>query len=50
MADGEAGQLAKEKVKEENGVEVLKECLKQSRRPEVLQITVEALKLLLDQK
>lgn len=50
MADGEAGQLARDKVKSENGVEVLKECLKQSRRPEVLQIAVEALKVLLDQK
>ncbi|KID88823.1 Armadillo-like helical [Metarhizium guizhouense ARSEF 977] len=49
-AEGEAGQLAKKKVKDENGVEVLKQCLKQSRRPEVLQITVEALKVLLDQK
>lgn len=49
-AEGEAGQLAKNKVKDENGVEVLKQCLKQSRRPEVLQITVEALKVLLDQK
>ncbi|KIE02569.1 Armadillo-like helical, partial [Metarhizium majus ARSEF 297] len=49
-AKGEAGQLAKNKVKDENGVEVLKQCLKQSRRPEVLQITVEALKVLLDQK
>ncbi|EFY90308.1 actin cytoskeleton organization protein (Cro1), putative [Metarhizium acridum CQMa 102] len=49
-ADGEAGQLAKNKVKDENGVEVLKQCLKQSRRPEVLRITVEALKVLLDQK
>ncbi|TWU78996.1 hypothetical protein ED733_008300 [Metarhizium rileyi] len=50
MADGETGQLAKEKVMEENGVEILKDCLKQSRRPEVLQITVEALKALLEQK
>ncbi|KAF5128030.1 Ring assembly protein 3 [Metarhizium anisopliae] len=49
-AEGEAGQLAKNKVKDENGVEALKQCLKQSRRPEVLQITVEALKVLLDQK
>ncbi|KAK2592950.1 SWI5-dependent HO expression protein 4 [Conoideocrella luteorostrata] len=50
MAEGDAGQLARDKVKEENGVEILKECLRQSRQPEVLQITVEALKVLLDQK
>lgn len=50
MADGETGQLARKKVKGENGVEVLKECLKQTRRPEVLQTTVEALKVLIDQK
>ncbi|QUC16453.1 uncharacterized protein UV8b_00694 [Ustilaginoidea virens] len=47
MADGEAGQLARDKLKDENGVDVLKDCLKQSRQPEVLQLTVEALKTLL---
>ncbi|KAG6028010.1 hypothetical protein E4U40_001260 [Claviceps sp. LM458 group G5] len=44
MAEGEAGQLAREKVIAEEGVEALKECLKQSRQPEVLQIAAEALK------
>lgn len=49
-AEGEAGDLAKNKIKQEGGVEVLKECLKKSRRPEVLQVTVQALKPLLDEK
>ncbi|KAL2214181.1 ARM repeat-containing protein [Sarocladium strictum] len=48
--EGETGTLAKEKLKKEGGVEVLKECLKKSRRPEVLQVTVQALKPLLDEK
>lgn len=48
--EGETGSRAKQAIKEENGVEVLKECLKKSRRPEVLQVTVQALKILLDQK
>ncbi|KFA67092.1 hypothetical protein S40285_02988 [Stachybotrys chlorohalonatus IBT 40285] len=47
--EGEVGELARNKVKEENGVEVLKESLKKSRGPEVLQLTVQAVKLLLGQ-
>jgi hypothetical protein len=49
-AEGDVGKLAREKIKNENGVEVLKECLKMSRRPEVLAVTVQALKALLEQK
>ncbi|KPM39164.1 hypothetical protein AK830_g7408 [Neonectria ditissima] len=49
-AEGESGKLAREKIKEEDGVDVLKECLKKSRRPEVLEVTVQALKALLEQK
>lgn len=49
-AEGETGKTAKEKITEEGGVEVMKECLKKSRRPEVLQVTVQALKTLLGQK
>ena len=49
-AEGEAGELAKTAIKEEGGADILKECLKKSRRPEVLQVTVQALKLILDQK
>ncbi|KAG6009776.1 hypothetical protein E4U21_001206 [Claviceps maximensis] len=50
MAEGEAGQLARDKVVAEGGVEALKQCLKQSRQPEVLQVTVEALKAILGQE
>ena len=49
-AEGETGKLAREKLKEQKGVDVLKECLKKSRRPEVLQVTVQALKPLLEDK
>ncbi|KYK55875.1 actin cytoskeleton organization protein [Drechmeria coniospora] len=45
-AEGNLGELARNKVKEEGGVEALKECLKQSRRPEVIQIAAQALKAL----
>lgn len=48
-ADGEIGQLMRQKVTDEGGVEVLKESLRMSRRPEVVQLTVEALKALLGQ-
>lgn len=49
-AEADAGELAREKIKAEDGVEVLKECLKKSRRPEVLQMTVAALKTLIEEK
>lgn len=49
-AEGDTGKLARERIKDENGVDVLKECLKKSRRPEVLEVTVQALKALLEQK
>lgn len=47
-AGGEAGKMAREKVRQEGGADVLKKCLKQSRQPEILQIAVEALKSLLE--
>ncbi|KAH7347718.1 myosin-binding striated muscle assembly central-domain-containing protein [Plectosphaerella cucumerina] len=47
-ADGEAGKLAREKILEENGLEILKEAAKQSRRAEVVEVLVEALKVLLE--
>lgn len=49
-SEGAVGEEAREKVKSDGGVEVLKDCLKQSRRPEVVQLTVQALKPLLEQK
>jgi hypothetical protein len=46
-APGKVGEWGITKVKAENGVEALKGCLKRSRGQEVLEITVEALKKLL---
>lgn len=47
QAPGTIGEWGCKKIKDESGVECLKECLKLSRSQEVLEITVEALKLLL---
>jgi protein unc-45 len=44
---GKVGEWGIKKVKEEDGLGALKECLKKSRSQEVLEITVEALKKLL---
>ncbi|PHH64798.1 hypothetical protein CDD81_3864 [Ophiocordyceps australis] len=46
-ADGEAGVLARQKVKQQDGVNVLKDCIKQSRNPDVVQTAAEALGALL---
>jgi protein unc-45 len=48
--EGETGKKAREAIKDADGVETIKTSLKKSRRPEVLQITVQALKALLEQK
>ena len=45
-APGKVGEWGVTKVKEAGGIEDLKECLKKSRSPEVLEIAVEALKKL----
>jgi hypothetical protein len=47
-APGKVGEWGVKKVKEEGGVDVLKECLQKSRSQDVLEITVEALKKLLE--
>jgi len=47
-APGKVGEWGVKKVKEAGGVEKLKECLKKSRSQEVLEITIEALKKLLE--
>jgi hypothetical protein len=47
-APEKVGQWGVTKVREGGGVEALKECLKKSRSQEVLEITVEALKKLLE--
>jgi hypothetical protein len=44
---GKVGEWGLEKMREEGGVEALKECLKKSRSQQVLEITVEALKKLM---
>ncbi|KAG9257581.1 myosin-binding striated muscle assembly central-domain-containing protein [Emericellopsis atlantica] len=49
MAEGTVGEQAREKIKDADGVDTMKECLKKSRRPEVLQATVQGLKALLGQ-
>lgn len=48
--DAEVCKLAREKVTQEGGVEALKDSLKLTRRPEVLEITVQTLKALLGQE
>ncbi|KAL6855045.1 SWI5-dependent HO expression protein 4 [Amphichorda felina] len=47
---GELKKEAREKIKEEGGVDTLKECLKLCRRPEVVQMTVQALKAVLGEE
>ena len=47
-AEGEAGALGRKKVREAKGLEVLKECAKRSRRHEVVEVTLQALKALLE--
>lgn len=47
-AEGQAGVLGRKMVKEENGIEVLKECAKKSRRHEVIEVTLQALKVVLE--
>ncbi|CAK7218808.1 SWI5-dependent HO expression protein 4 [Sporothrix curviconia] len=47
MCDGETGKKAKAAIKAANGVSILTECAKASRRAEVVEVTVFALKELL---
>ncbi|KAI0180722.1 myosin-binding striated muscle assembly central-domain-containing protein [Hypoxylon sp. FL1284] len=46
---GDAGKGARKAVRDKNGVEVLKESAKSSRRAEVVEVTIQALKVLLEQ-
>lgn len=46
--EGETGKEARAKVQLANGLEILKECAKKSRRAEVVEVTVSALKILVD--
>ncbi|KAI1769773.1 myosin-binding striated muscle assembly central-domain-containing protein [Hypoxylon cercidicola] len=47
--EGDIGKNARKEVRENNGIEVLKECAKKSRRAEVVEVTIQALKVLLEQ-
>jgi len=47
-APGKVGEWGVKKVKEVGGIDALKDCLKKSRSQDVLEITVEALKKLLE--
>ncbi|KAH7039846.1 myosin-binding striated muscle assembly central-domain-containing protein [Microdochium trichocladiopsis] len=46
--EGDEGKRTREKIRQARGVEILTECAKQSRRAEVVEVTVQALKLLLE--
>ncbi|KAI1084523.1 myosin-binding striated muscle assembly central-domain-containing protein [Whalleya microplaca] len=46
--EGEVGRTARRAIRDKNGVDVLKECAKKSRRAEVVEVTVQALKVLLE--
>lgn len=50
MCDGETGKRAKAAIKAANGVSILTECAKASRRAEVVEVTVFALKELLKEE
>ncbi|KAI1760607.1 myosin-binding striated muscle assembly central-domain-containing protein [Hypoxylon sp. FL1150] len=47
--EGDIGKNARKEVREKNGIEILKECAKSSRRAEVVEVTIQALKVLLEQ-
>ncbi|KAI1101390.1 putative actin cytoskeleton organization protein [Jackrogersella minutella] len=47
--EGEVGKTARKAVRDHNGVEILKDCAKSSRRAEVVEVTVQALKILLEE-
>ncbi|TGJ88560.1 hypothetical protein E0Z10_g246 [Xylaria hypoxylon] len=47
--DGEVGKLARKEIRDKNGLEILKTCAKKSRRAEVVEVTVQALKVVLEE-
>ncbi|KAI2616267.1 ARM repeat-containing protein [Hypoxylon sp. NC1633] len=47
--EGEVGKISRKEIRDNNGVEVLKECAKTSRKPEVVEVTIQALKVLVEQ-
>lgn len=46
--DGDIGRRAREKIKADGGIEILTECAKRTRSPEVLDLAVQALKSVLE--
>ena len=49
-AEGRVGELGKKQVAQQGGLEVLTECAKKTRRPEVLEVVLEVLKVLIEEK
>ncbi|OAA74799.1 Armadillo-like helical [Akanthomyces lecanii RCEF 1005] len=49
-ADGDVGSDARDKIREEDGVEILKACASKTRRPEVVQVAAEALLRLVERE
>ncbi|KAF3766513.1 hypothetical protein M406DRAFT_60848 [Cryphonectria parasitica EP155] len=47
--EGDVGRRSREKIRAEGGIEILTQCAKATRRPEVLDLTVQALKGLLEE-
>ncbi|KAI2622587.1 putative actin cytoskeleton organization protein [Xylaria nigripes] len=47
--DGEVGSMARKAIREKNGLEILKTCAKKSRTAEVVEVTVQSLKILLEE-
>ncbi|KAI0198787.1 putative actin cytoskeleton organization protein [Astrocystis sublimbata] len=46
--EGETGKEVRKEFKAKNGLEILKECAKKSRRAQVVEVTIKALKVLLE--
>lgn len=46
--EGETGQAVRDRIRAVNGLEVLKACARESRRAEVVEVTIQALKILLE--
>jgi protein unc-45 len=46
--EGETGKAVRDRIRAVSGLEVLKACARESRRAEVVEVTIQAMKLLLD--
>ncbi|PKS10417.1 hypothetical protein jhhlp_002168 [Lomentospora prolificans] len=47
-AEGKIGELGRKQVTEQGGIDVLTECAKKTRRPEVLEVVLDVLKVLIE--